>query len=91
MNCLTSSIKVNILITPSCRACLADFGLSTTSDSRSFQFTSAASTRVKGTLRWQAPELLDPEMDDASCANTFASDVYAYAWVCYEVVCMAIL
>jgi serine/threonine protein kinase len=82
--------KVNILITPSLRACLADFGLATTKDSQTFPITSAASTRAKGTLRWQAPELLDPEMDDASCANSFASDVYAYACVCYEVMYMTI-
>jgi serine/threonine protein kinase len=61
--------KVNILITPSHRACLADFGVAS----------------CKGTLRWQAPELLDPELDDASCRATSASDVYAYACVCYEV------
>jgi len=36
-------------------------------------------------LRWQAPELLDPDLDDALCVNTLASDVYAYACVCYEI------
>jgi serine/threonine protein kinase len=33
-----------------------------------------------GTMRWRAPELLQ---DDEP--NTYASDVYAVAMVCYEV------
>lgn len=43
--------------------------------------TTAMITRAAGTLRWQAPELLE---DDDVC-NSPASDVYAYACVCYEV------
>ena len=78
--------KVNILITKSSRACLADFGLSTVKDSKSLAVTSAPITRKGGTLRWQAPELLDPDLDDAKCINTMASDAYAYALVCYEVI-----
>jgi serine/threonine protein kinase len=74
--------KVNILITPSHRACLADFGVASCKDSTSLVTTF---TPTAGTLRWQAPELLDPELDDASCRATSASDVYAYACVCYEV------
>ena len=35
-------------------------------------------------MRWLAPELLDPDIN-ANCVNTFASDVLAYACVCYEV------
>jgi serine/threonine protein kinase len=77
--------KVNILITQFGRACLADFGLATAKDSKSLAVTSAPMTRTWGTLRWQAPELLDPDLDDAKCINTMASDVYAYALVCYEV------
>jgi serine/threonine protein kinase len=33
-----------------------------------------------GTMRWRAPELLLGEEP-----NTYASDVYAFAMVCYEV------
>ena len=80
--------KANILITDSRRACLADFGLATAKDSKSFAITTAVSIRTTGTLRWQAPELLDPESDDALCVNSMASDVYAYACVCYEVLYM---
>jgi serine/threonine protein kinase len=73
--------KANILISGSYRACLADFGLSTAKESISY---AAATARVVGTLRWQAPELLDPDNDADD--NTLASDVYAFACVCYEVV-----
>lgn len=43
-----------------------------------------------GTLRWQAPELLFDTIgadssDTARHNNTKASDVYAFALVCYEV------
>jgi len=78
----------NILITDSVRACLADFGLATAKESKTSAVTSilsTASNRTAGTLRWQAPELLAPESDDAAWANTAASDVYAYACVCYEI------
>lgn len=37
-------------------------------------------TRREGTMQWQAPELLEGEGP-----TTFASDMYAFAMVCYEV------
>jgi serine/threonine protein kinase len=83
-------VKVNILITDSHRACLADFGLATTKDSKSFVVKSATTMRVTGTLRWQAPELFDPYADDTTCVSSLASDVYAFACVCYEVAYMII-
>jgi serine/threonine protein kinase len=39
--------------------------------------------RTTGTLRWQAPELLFGM--DTDSHTTFATDVYAFAMVCYEV------
>jgi serine/threonine protein kinase len=82
--------QVNILITPSRRACLADFGLARARDSKNITTVAATSNKTTGTLRWQAPELLDPESDDADLATSPASDVYAYACVCYEVEYMTI-
>ena len=76
--------KVNILITKCGRACLADFGLATTKDTMSF--AAASSNGATGTLRWLAPELLTIDSENTAWANTTASDVYAYACVCYEVV-----
>ena len=56
-------------------------------DSKSFAARSM--TAAVGTLRWLAPELLGPS-EDATCASSSASDVYAYACVCYEVAYMII-
>lgn len=40
-----------------------------------------------GTLRWQAPELFREETEDRQ-PNRKASDIYAFACVCYEVWCL---
>lgn len=91
------------MVSLSGRACLADFGLASIRDSNIRDFTSASNVKTVGTLRWQAPELLDidlPEDQDADSpellsadspdaerfgVNTRASDVWAFACVCYEV------
>ncbi|KAJ7066309.1 kinase-like domain-containing protein, partial [Mycena amicta] len=70
----------NILVSPSRRACIADFGFSSITDSASFRLTN--STRRGGTSRYEAPELLSLENSDP---NDFRSDVYAFACVCYEI------
>ncbi|KAJ6499804.1 kinase-like domain-containing protein [Mycena vulgaris] len=70
----------NILVTPSCRACIADFGLSSIADSMTASFTHSTASSQKGTMRWQAPELLRGESVSHS-----KSDVYAFACVCYEI------
>jgi serine/threonine protein kinase len=88
--CLTKA-KANILITPSHRACLADFGLAVPEDSASSRgsmssgISAVKTTTIGGTWRWQAPELLSLELDDVNRKHTLASDVYAYGNVCYEV------
>ncbi|KAJ6470620.1 kinase-like domain-containing protein [Mycena vitilis] len=70
---------MNILVTPSHRACLADFGLSSIVDAMTLRFTHS-SGRARGTARYLAPELLMGEMQ-----NHYGSDVYAFAIVCYEI------
>ncbi|KAJ8083254.1 hypothetical protein PM082_009126 [Marasmius tenuissimus] len=70
---------VNILITSSLRACIADFGLSRITDKKGLRITTSA-TRPVGTARWLAPELLV-----GSGRPSKESDVYSYACVCYEV------
>lgn len=85
---MTTHLQLNILITQSKRACLTDFGVAVAKDNTNMAITTTNNNL--GTLRWQAPELLDPEADDASCVTTLASDVYAYGCVCYEVVQMAL-
>ncbi|KAF9256017.1 kinase-like protein [Marasmius fiardii PR-910] len=69
---------INILITPSGRACIADFGLSRIADSHGLQMTTSTS-RPTGTARWLAPELL------SGGRNSKESDIYAYGCVCYEI------
>ncbi|KAH7917863.1 kinase-like protein, partial [Leucogyrophana mollusca] len=68
----------NILVTPSGRACLADFGLSYARDSQRRVATSTDGPGSGGTLLYQAPELL---FDDPV---SFATDIYAFACVMYE-------
>jgi serine/threonine protein kinase len=84
-------LQVNILIAASGAACLADFGLSAVRDSQLFSSFSSSSPRG-GTLRWQAPELLNigaggsaVESAENSCNSSRASDMYAFACVVYEV------
>ena len=79
-------MKANILITLSRRACIADFGHATTdaNDPTNFAIESRTSGFRGGTVRWLAPELMDSSEDVTNVG--LASDVYAYACVCYEVV-----
>lgn len=73
--------QMNILVTPSLRACLADFGLSSSSDSQVLRLSSVSTTPTAGTLRWEVPELLEGSQEHI----TFPTDIYAYGCVCYEV------
>ena len=76
---------MNILVDSSGRACVADFGLSSVTDSQIAHWAShSAAASTGGSLRWQAPELNDPEHDEV-VHNTKESDMYAWGCVCYEV------
>ncbi|KAF8058981.1 kinase-like domain-containing protein, partial [Lyophyllum atratum] len=75
----------NVLVDASGRARLADFGLSSVTDPEIPHWATHSSVASKGgTTRWQAPELLAPESDDA-IHNTEKSDVFAWACLAYEV------
>jgi serine/threonine protein kinase len=76
--------KDNILIKPNYRACLADFGLALVKDDQKLFKNSSSKRAQDGTVRWQAPELLDPETDFRKVRST---DVYAFSCVCIEVCC----
>ncbi|KAJ7862080.1 kinase-like domain-containing protein, partial [Mycena leptocephala] len=71
---------INILVTLSRRACIADFGLSSISNALTLRFTHSTPKAPGGTVRYQAPELFQGEI-----SNQFGSDVYAFACVCYEI------
>ena len=62
------------------RAYIADFGLSTLSDSGSA--TTVAGNAIMGTPRWLAPELIPHA--GIKRHHTHATDIYAFALVCYE-------
>ncbi|KAJ7855358.1 kinase-like domain-containing protein, partial [Mycena leptocephala] len=70
---------VNILVTPSGKACIADFGLSSITHAMTLLFTTSTANGRGGTARYQAPELFQGGQ------NHFGSDVYAFACVCYEI------
>ncbi|KAJ6551302.1 kinase-like domain-containing protein [Mycena capillaripes] len=70
---------LNILVTPSGRACIADFGISSIATAMTLQFTSITHAQG-GTPRYQAPELLLNESE-----NHLGSDVYAFGCVGYEI------
>ncbi|KAJ6596166.1 kinase-like domain-containing protein, partial [Mycena vulgaris] len=78
---LKGATKLNVLVKPSLRACIADFGLSTIAASQIPRITSTSSNRG-GTLAWQAPETMSL---DHPTKNTPESDIYSFACVCYEV------
>ncbi|KAG6833015.1 hypothetical protein H0H93_013431, partial [Arthromyces matolae] len=76
----------NVLIDGSGRACLGDFGLASVADPEIIRWTSQSTIASKGgTARWQAPELLVSEDIAEKVYNTKASDVFAWACVCYEI------
>ncbi|KAF9262257.1 kinase-like protein [Marasmius fiardii PR-910] len=72
---------VNILITVDNRARIGDFGLSRVADTHAINLTSTTSAALKGTTRWQAPELLTT---DPPGVTSKQSDMYAFGCVCYE-------
>ncbi|KAF7377580.1 Protein kinase domain-containing protein [Mycena sanguinolenta] len=73
---------LNILVTPSHRACIADFGVSSIADDITVRFTHSTVTARAGTSRYQAPELF--RVDNPAKIH-YGSDVYAFACVCYEI------
>ncbi|KAJ7906488.1 kinase-like domain-containing protein, partial [Mycena leptocephala] len=76
----------NILISDDNSACLSDFGLATSvSDSESTTAILTSSSNNGGSVRWFAPELISPAVFGCErFVRTTASDVYAYAGVCFE-------
>ncbi|KAF7339002.1 hypothetical protein MVEN_01976400 [Mycena venus] len=70
---------MNVLVTRSGRAVIADFGQSSVVMNSGITALSSTVQQSGGTLRWQAPELLK------GSPNSVESDVYAFAGVCYEI------
>jgi serine/threonine protein kinase len=62
------------------RAYIADFGLATLTDSGCA--TTLVGSAIMGTPNWLAPELIPHAQ--VKRYHTYASDIYAFALVCYE-------
>ncbi|KNZ79294.1 Serine/threonine-protein kinase HT1 [Termitomyces sp. J132] len=80
----------NVLVDDTGRALLADFGISSVSDTNILAWTSQTKGVSKGgSVRWQAPELFlvgDNDNEELEAPkNTTASDVYALGCVALEV------
>ncbi|EIN04613.1 kinase-like protein [Punctularia strigosozonata HHB-11173 SS5] len=74
---------VNIMVDANSCPRLGDYGLSQLVEAWPVL---ASRKKAEGPTRWTAPELLSPEhFDRESSEPTYASDVYAFACVCYEV------
>ncbi|KAH7930790.1 kinase-like protein [Leucogyrophana mollusca] len=71
----------NILVDKHKHACISDFGISSTEDSRQILDSSNVG-RSKSQVRWIAPEILSSA---EGARFTSMSDVYAYASVLYEI------
>ncbi|KAG6809760.1 hypothetical protein H0H92_014819, partial [Tricholoma furcatifolium] len=75
----------NVLVDDAGRARLADFGLSSVTESNIVAWTSQTrGTSKGGTMRWQAPELFNP-VGDNDPVNTVESDIYAWGCVLFEI------
>jgi len=76
----------NILVNNSGHACLADFGLATVMHGITTPPTTSTTHSGRGTTRWMAPELFDPErFGRDSCRHTEESDIYALGMVILEI------
>ncbi|KDR78325.1 hypothetical protein GALMADRAFT_245445 [Galerina marginata CBS 339.88] len=81
MNVLHGDLKAsNVLVDDHCRCVISDFGQS---EMKSEVCRITGSSMQAGTLRWKAPELLD-----GTSSLTPATDIYAFAIVCIEVLTM---
>ena len=62
--------------------CIADFGLSRV---EALQASLTGSSAARGSLRWQAPELLFPDRYGGNGKHTAETDMYAFGMTCLEV------
>ncbi|TDL14929.1 hypothetical protein BD410DRAFT_902853 [Rickenella mellea] len=75
----------NIFVTSSRIACLADFGLTRFRDPQHSTWESTTGSS-RGTIRWQARELLVPGDDGKTARPSRESDIYSFGCVCLEVI-----
>ena len=78
-----------MLIDADGRACISDFGLSTILEEIGSTFATTSTGKLKGTLRWAAPELLDLlDSEDSKTQHTgptMRSDIYSFGGIMLQV------
>ncbi|KAJ7216024.1 kinase-like domain-containing protein, partial [Mycena pura] len=89
MNIVHGDLRgTNILISDDHSACLSDFGLTSTIGDDAEDSTAgalASSSNHAGSVRWFAPELIDPSVFGCKrFTRTRETDVYAFGCVCLE-------
>ncbi|KAH0833897.1 kinase-like domain-containing protein [Lanmaoa asiatica] len=79
----------NVLIEANGKACIADFGLSTILDEIGSTFATSSTGKPRGTLRWAAPEMLDPpnheDVKTRHTGPTMKSDIYSFGSIMLQV------
>ncbi|OCH87303.1 kinase-like protein [Obba rivulosa] len=75
------SKSANVLVDDEQVARIADFGLG----AFTYENKCITTTTLAGTVRWTAPELLDPESYGVQPVRTPQSDVYAFAMTAWEI------
>ena len=88
-------IQANILINSECRACLADFGLAAIIEDAS-SVDGVSSHKAGGTIRWMAPEILDPDRFGYTKRSrrklpSKSTDIYALGMTILEVCISSLL
>ena len=81
--------QANILVDSECCARLADFGLAVISDESTGRTTNSGG-EIRGTTRWMAPELLNPEEFGfigklLTQLPSMSTDIYAIGMTIFEV------
>ncbi|KAK7047941.1 Rho guanine nucleotide exchange factor [Paramarasmius palmivorus] len=77
---LKGIVQLNILMSPSDRPCIADFGFACIVVDSQVLGLSSVDSRPKGTVRWLAPEI----HRGTSCTSK-KTDIYAFGCTCYEI------
>jgi serine/threonine protein kinase len=80
----THFLQANVVIDADGRPLLTDFGLSSIMAGAN-SIVAMSSGKGRGTVRWMAPELSDPNPAGAEIAASTEADIYAFAMVAIEV------
>jgi serine/threonine protein kinase len=81
---LILATQSNILVADDLRCCLSDLGLASVIETQSLN--ASVSNRTHGTLRWMAPELIDPNaFPGYDSKMRIKADIYSFGCTMLEV------